>query len=498
MALVCAISNHVPDTAVIAPTSGTVFEKRLIEKLLAENGGKDPINGEPLDIDQLIEIKAPAFVKPKPPSCTSIPAILKILQDEWDAMALHSFTLSDQLNIARKELSLALYEREAACRVIARLTDEVAEARGALATLKPQTQAYVATGGQAGAFEAAGGQTVAIGISAEIHQKLQDTAAVLTQERKRKGKAIPQNLASAEAIKEYQVIASHTGLHSASSPGILCLDIQGSTVVTGGNDKIVTVFNKESEQVVASMKGHSKKVISVLCHQDETSVLSGSLDCTIRLWDAQSSQLRQVIRAHDGAITGLSLHATGDYILSSSMDQYWAFSDFRTGSVLAKVIGDEESPLFAAKFHPDGLICAIGTLKSVVRIWDLKEQSNVANFPGHNGRIISIAFSENGYYLATAAEDACVKLWDLRKLKNFKTIEMADNYSITDLAFDQTGTYLAVSGSDVRVYGCKLWNEIAVYNDHTGTATGVRFGQNASFIASTSLDRSLKIYGEQQ
>lgn len=61
-----------------------------------------------------------------------------------------SFTLSDQLNIARKELSLALYEREAACRVIARLTDEVAEARGALATLKPQTQAYVATGGQAG------------------------------------------------------------------------------------------------------------------------------------------------------------------------------------------------------------------------------------------------------------------------------------------------------------------------------------------------------------
>lgn len=49
-----------------------------------------------------------------------------------------------------------------------------------------------------------------------------------------------------------------------------------------------------------------------------------------------------------------------------------------------------------------------------------------------------------------------------------------------------------------RVYGCKLWNEIAVYNDHTGTATGVRFGQNASFIASTSLDRSLKIYGEQQ
>ncbi len=66
--------------------------------------------------------------------------------------------------------------------------------------------------------------------------------------------------------------------------------------------------------------------------------MSGSMDSTIRLWDANTSQLRQVIQAHTGAITGLALHATGDYILSSSMDQYWAFSDFRTGTVLAKVV----------------------------------------------------------------------------------------------------------------------------------------------------------------
>ena len=33
-----------------------------------------------------------------------------------------------------------------------------------------------------------------------------------------------------------------------------------------------------------------------------------------------------------------------------------------------------------------------------------------------------MSFSENGYYLATAAEDG-VKLWDLRKLKNFKSLD---------------------------------------------------------------------------
>lgn len=108
-----------------------MFERRLIESYIAENG-KDPVTGEELSTDELIELKTARVVRPRPPTLTSIPSLLSVFQNEWDALALETYTLRQQLAQTRQELSTALYQHDAAVRVIARLSRERDDARDAL------------------------------------------------------------------------------------------------------------------------------------------------------------------------------------------------------------------------------------------------------------------------------------------------------------------------------------------------------------------------------
>lgn len=86
-------------------------------------------------------------VAPRPVTATSIPGLLKSLQNEWDAQMLESVQLKKHLESSRQELSQALYQHDAACRVIARLVRERDESRAALASAATYSAAALAAGG---------------------------------------------------------------------------------------------------------------------------------------------------------------------------------------------------------------------------------------------------------------------------------------------------------------------------------------------------------------
>ena len=93
------------------------------------------MTNEDLTKDDLVELKSSRTVRPRPPTLTSIPSLLSVFQNEWDALALETHTLRQHLTQTRQELSRALYEHDAAVRVIARLSRERDEAREALSRI---------------------------------------------------------------------------------------------------------------------------------------------------------------------------------------------------------------------------------------------------------------------------------------------------------------------------------------------------------------------------
>jgi pre-mRNA-processing factor 19 len=104
------------------------------------------VTGEDLTVEDLVDLKQARVVRPRPPTLTSIPALLSAFQNEWDALNLETYQLKQQLAETRQELSTALYYSDSAEKVIARLQKERDEARDALAKISVTSTSNGANG----------------------------------------------------------------------------------------------------------------------------------------------------------------------------------------------------------------------------------------------------------------------------------------------------------------------------------------------------------------
>ncbi|CAM8927083.1 unnamed protein product [Rhodiola kirilowii] len=508
----CSISGEVPEEPVISRTSGLLFEKRLIERHISDYG-KCPVTGQSLSADDLIPVKTGNIVKPRPVQAASIPGMLGMFQIEWDSLMLANFAIEQQLHTARQELSHALYQHDAACRVIARLTKERDEARQQLTQTERQfsypmvpADATMSNGNKVASDEdlGSGGNKIRPGVSSSVITELTDCNALLSQQRKKR--QTPPTLAPSDSLERYTQLSSHP-LHKTSKPGILSIDIHCSKdiIATGGVDTNAVIFDRPSGHILATLSGHSKKVTSVKFVGRDNIIITGSADKTVRVWQGSDDggyNCRHILKDHSAEVAAVTVHATNNYAVTASLDNTWCFYDLSSGICLTQV-AESSGPegYTSAAFHPDGLILGTGTSEALVKIWDVKSQANVAKFDGHVGAVTAISFSENGYFLATAASDG-VKLWDLRKLRNFRTFSPYDSDTQSNsVDFDHSGNYLALAGSDMRVYQVanvkSEWDLIKTFPDLSGTGkiTSVKFGPDAKYLAVGSMDRNLRIFG---
>ena len=119
--------------------SGHVFERSIILRQINETG-QCPLTGADLLEADLQDIQVAKVAQPRLAEVNSVPAAIGMLQAEWDSQVLESYQIRKRLDDTRKELAHALYQHEAACRVIARLIKEKEEQDKELRLLREEVE----------------------------------------------------------------------------------------------------------------------------------------------------------------------------------------------------------------------------------------------------------------------------------------------------------------------------------------------------------------------
>jgi len=297
-------------------------------------------------------------------------------------------------------------------------------------------------------------------------------------------------------------------LHATKPAGISALDLaaDGNVVVTGGPDKVIQIFDLENSKVLGTLKGHTKPVTNVAFREgnDGRLAISTSADKTVRVWGEDEGKwaAKANMSGHKGEVTGLAVHPSGSYVAAASVDSTWDLYDLDVGksvmsyTAIAGVDGSFAYTSFAV--HPDGVLHGGGTKDGSIRVWDARQSTSLAaTLTSHSSDVTTLSFSENGYYLATSSSsDPTVNIFDLRKLAILNTWKLPAENIISEVRFDPSAQFLSVSGTDLRVYANKSWEEVLKFEDNAGVLTGARFGKLGSEIVVSGMDRTLRVLGK--
>lgn len=428
------MSGEICQQPVVSPRSGKIFERKLIENYLSTNS-TDPINDQPLTINDLIPIDTEVTI---PPRAQSIPSMLRSFQNEFDAMALEIFTLRKQLNKAREELSSSLYHYDAAVKVAANAIKERDEVKKAL-------QELLASIGD-GVME----EPQNLG---DITTLIEETRAQLFALHKSQKFSLPTttptfNFGDSEDIDEFKFVY---------------YDDKVKKLILGGKLIIVKdLVTKEESKI--SHKG-ILTALNLIEHNGSLVPIYGNKNAV--KFDDQTIKFK-------GNVVDIKSHPKlkSIYVVMTSK----SFSLFQESNKIIEI----ESPATTGEFHVDGALFAIGGDKQLL-VYDLTKGSDpVATIPTKYTTITKIVFGYNGYWVlvsSTDGTDSSLEFIDLRKSIIIHTIDIP---SLKDFVIDSSCSYIMTLSEKIDIH--KYTKKGKIFQDFVDSIefTGERMFLDAS------------------
>ncbi|WP_392530065.1 caspase family protein [Nostoc sp. C117] len=294
----------------------------------------------------------------------------------------------------------------------------------------------------------------------------------------------------------------------------------GQTIVSGGGDGTVRLWDTQGNSLAAPFQGHQGFVRAVTFSSDGQKIVSGGEDGTVRLWDIQGKPLAEPFRGHEGIVVSVAFSPDTQTIASCGVDgtvRLWKIKDNRlvdpfsghehyASSVVIRVDVQQIASggsVSCADFSTNGHEIVNGSVDGKVWLWDIQGQPlAAAPLFGHQGYIPSIAISLDGQKIVSGGADETVRLWAIKGQPLADPLRGHQGY-VCSVAISPDGQTIASGGVDgtVRLWDIQgHWSEIPTHSlvdplrGHQGDVCSVAFSPDGQTIVSGGKDGTVRLW----
>lgn len=277
------------------------------------------------------------------------------------------------------------------------------------------------------------------------------------------------------------------GLPQVKSPGLPQVK---SPVSVGSKNPVFQDISLDKTLV-----GHSGSVWSVDLSSNGQTLVSGGEDKTIKIWNLNTGQLSRTLLGHSDTVRSVTLSLDGQFLASASGDKTIKLWNLQTGE--SRTLPGDSGPVWSVAMAPDGQTLISGSEDSTIKIWHLPTGELRRTIKAHSGRVFSVAISPDGQTFATASIDKTIKVWHLQSGKLIRTL-LGHSSAVRAVAFSPNGQTLASSSWDktIKVWNLRTGEVMRTLLGHSDRVVSVAFS-NDSQIVSTSVDKTIKIWNLQ-
>jgi WD40 repeat protein len=242
----------------------------------------------------------------------------------------------------------------------------------------------------------------------------------------------------------------------------MALSPNGKTVAAGSRSGTVSLWDVETEKVIAKWRGHIGVVGSVCWAADGRRVASGSDDGTVRVWDMENGKivLGPIMTGHKNVYAVVyspdaSMIATGGY--EESGIKIW---DANTGSQLFSTLKHDTEVLSLA-WTSDQKKLISGSMFGSISIFDTATWQQIAILDGHQDAVYAISLFRSDRLFASASWDNTARLWNLdTNLQVGLPLQHEDGVNAAAISSD--GELLVTASRDTNAY---TWDIYTILKD---------------------------------